>query len=173
MGTATSAGSTAVNATGTSEGEAIWFNGALIRVKSPGEWSDGAFSLVEVAMPQGRATGLHRDPSHETFHILEGELLFHVDGEEMRGTVGDTVAIRRGVPHAFMAVSPLARFLVLNAPGTHDGFFRDGGLPATTDDLSSAPPPDLGRTAASAERHGVELLGPPPFDEGSVRLRSG
>ena len=79
MGTATSVKG-AVGAVGASEGEAIWFNGALIRVKSPGEWSDGAFSLVEVAMPQGRATGLHRDPSHETFHILEGELLLHLDG---------------------------------------------------------------------------------------------
>ncbi len=162
-----------VQARNSEEGEAIWFNGALVKVKSPGAWSDGAFSLAEVAMPQGRATGLHRDPSHETFHILEGELLFHVDGDEMCGTVGDTVAIRSGVPHAFIAVSPLARFLVLNAPGTHDGFFRDGGFPAVTHDFDSAPPPDLERTAASAQRHGVELLGPPPFDAAAVRLRSG
>jgi quercetin dioxygenase-like cupin family protein len=173
MGDTASSGSSAVNASRPSDGEAIWFNGALIRVKSPGEWSDGAFSLVEVAMPQGRATGLHRDPSHETFHILEGKLLFHVDGEEMGGAAGDTLAIRRGVAHAFIATSSLARFLVLNAPGTHDGFFRDGGVPATSDDLASAPPPDLERTAASAERHGVELLGPPPFEPGAVRLRSG
>jgi quercetin dioxygenase-like cupin family protein len=172
MGTATSVKG-AVGAVGASEGEAIWFNGALIRVKSPGEWSDGAFSLVEVAMPQGRATGLHRDPSHETFHILEGELLLHLDGEEMHASAGDTVAIRRGVVHAFIATSPLARFLVLNTPGTHDAFFRDGGFPATTTDFDSAPPPDLERTAAAAERHGVDFLGPPPFAEGSVRLRSG
>jgi quercetin dioxygenase-like cupin family protein len=171
MGAAVAAA--AVNACRAGDGEAIWFNGALIRVKSPGEWSGGAFSLVEVAMPEGRATGLHRDPSHETFHILEGELLFHVDGEEMTATTGDTVAIRRGVAHAFIAVSPLARFLVLNAPGTHDGFFRDGGVPAETDDLAAAPPPDLERTAASAQRHGVEFLGPPPFDSAAVRLRSG
>src|SRR3954467_10749276 len=90
----------AVSSVGPREGEAIWFNGALIRVKSPGAWSDGAFSLVEVAMPQGRATGLHVDPSHETFHILDGELLFHLDGEERRVAAGTTVAIRRGVPHA-------------------------------------------------------------------------
>src|SRR4051794_18538006 len=134
MGTATSSTGSTVSAVGPLGGEAIWFNGALIRVKSPGAWSDGAFSLVEVAMPQGRATGLHRDPSQETFHILEGELLFHIDGEEMAARVGDTVAIPRGVVHAFIAVSPLARFLVLNTPGTHDAFFRDGGVPAESDD---------------------------------------
>jgi quercetin dioxygenase-like cupin family protein len=155
------------------EGEAIWFNGALMVVKAPGQWSEDAFSLVEVAMPKGRATGLHTDPSDETFYVLEGELLFHIDGEERSAPAGETVAIRRGVPHAFMAVSEIARFLVLNTPGTHDRFFRDGGFPATDRDFASAPPPNLARTKAAAERHGVELLGPPPFSEDVVRLRSG
>ena len=80
------------------EGDAIWFNGALQNVKLPGEWSDDALSLVEVASTQGRATGLHTDPSHETFYVLEGELLFHVDGEEHLAPARQTVAIRRGVP---------------------------------------------------------------------------
>ncbi len=154
-----------------SAGEAIWFNGALMKVKSPSEWSDDAFSLVEVAIERGRATALHADPSHETFYILDGELLFHVDGEERRGRVGDTLAIRRGVPHAFVALSALARFLVLNTPGGHDRFFRAGGHPATDGDFANAPPPDLERTKAAAERFGVELLGPAPFDD--VRLQSG
>ena len=163
----------ALNWVAPSEGEAIWFNGALMNVKSPGAWSDDAFCLVEVAMEGGRATGLHRDPSHETFHILEGELLFHVDGEERRAGAGETVAIRMGVPHAFMATSELARFLVLNVPGTHDRFFREGGSPATSRDFASAPPPDLDRTMAAAERYGVEFLGPAPFDSNSVRIQSG
>jgi quercetin dioxygenase-like cupin family protein len=152
-------------------GEAIWFNGALMRVKSPGEWSDDAFSLVEVAMERGRATGLHTDPSHETFYVLEGELLFYVDGAERRGRAGDTIGIRRGVPHAFMAISERARFLVLNTPGGHDRFFRAGGHPATDRDFANAPPPDFERTQAAAERYGVRFLGPAPFDD--VRLQSG
>ncbi len=161
----------ATNEAPASEGEAIWFNGALMNVKSAGEWSDDAFSLMEVAMERGRATGLHADPSHETFYVLEGELLFHIDGEERRGSAGDTIGIRRGVPHAFIAVSELARFLVLNTPGGHDRFFRAGGHPATDRDFASAPPPDLERTRAAAERFGVQLLGPAPFDH--VRLQSG
>lgn len=40
-----------------SDGERLWFNGALVTIRVPGEWSDGAFSLVEVAMQGGRATG--------------------------------------------------------------------------------------------------------------------
>src|SRR5882757_7740158 len=78
------------------EGDAIWFNGALQNIKVPGAWSDDAFSLVEVISTEGRATGLHTDPSHETFYVLEGVLRFHVDGEEHLAEAGQAVAIRRG-----------------------------------------------------------------------------
>jgi quercetin dioxygenase-like cupin family protein len=158
---------------GPGAGEAIWFNGALVTIKSPGAWSEGAFSLAEVEMPKGRATALHTDPSEETFHLLEGELLFHIDGHDHRAPAGETVSIRRGVPHAFLAVSDVVRFLVLNTPGTHDRFFRAAGFPATDRDFKSAPPPDRDRTVAAANEVGVELLGPAPFPEGSVRLQSG
>ena len=144
-------------------GETLWFAGAHQTVKHPGEWSEGKFSLVEVAVPRGRATPLHSDPSDETFYVLEGEMLFHVDGEECAASAGDTVALRRGVPHAFVATSEVARFLVLNTPGTHDAYFRDGGEPATHDDFDAAPPPDYEKMEASNRKHGVEILGPPPF----------
>jgi quercetin dioxygenase-like cupin family protein len=155
------------------EGEAIWFNGALQNVKLPGEWSDDALSVVEVRSREGRATGLHADPSNETFFVLEGELLFHVAGEEHRAEAGATVTIRRGVPHAFLVVSDTVRFLVMNAPGTQDSFFRAGGEPAFSTDLADAPPPDLDRTMAAAQEHGVRFLGPPPFAVGAVRETSG
>jgi quercetin dioxygenase-like cupin family protein len=144
-------------------GETLWFAGAHQTVKHPGEWSDGKFSLVEVAIQRGRATPLHRDPSDETFYVLEGEVLFHVDGEEYETGAGDTVSLRQGVPHAFVATSEVARFLVLNTPGTHDAYFRDGGEPATHNDFATAPPPDYERMEASNRKHGVEILGPPPF----------
>jgi quercetin dioxygenase-like cupin family protein len=155
------------------EGDAIWFNGALQNIKVPGAWSEDAFSLVAVASTQGRATGLHTDPSHETFYVLEGEILFHVDGEEHLAGAGATVAIPRGVPHAFLVTSPQARFLVLNAPGGHDRFFLAGGEPAASRDFAFAPPPDHARTMAAAQAHGVSFLGPPPFAAGSVREISG
>jgi quercetin dioxygenase-like cupin family protein len=155
------------------EGEAIWFNGALVTLKSGGEWSDGRFVLAEITIPRGRATGLHVDPSDEVFHVLEGEMLFHLDGAEHVGRAGDTVAIRRGVPHAFTAVSKTARFLYLNVPGTHDRLFREGGVPATDRDFATAPPPDRERTLAAAKAIGVDFIGPPPFGEELVRQTSG
>lgn len=164
---------TAMHAVAPGDGDAIWFNGALQNVKLPGEWSDDALSVVEVTSTEGRATGLHTDPSHETFYVLDGELLFHVDGAEHRARAGDTVAIRRGVPHAFLIVSETARFLVMNTPGTQERFFRAGGEPALDRDFATAPPPDLERTMAAAREYGISFLGPPPFAPDSVRTTSG
>jgi quercetin dioxygenase-like cupin family protein len=147
------------------DGETLWFAGAHQTVKHPGAWSDGKFSLVEVVIPRGRATPLHRDPSDETFYVLDGELLFHVDGVEQAVAEGDTVSVRRGVAHAFVVTSDFAKFLVLNTPGTHDSYFRDGGEPATEMDFAAAPPPNYERMEASNRKHGIEVLGPPPFTD--------
>ena len=165
--------STALHAVAPLEGDAIWFNGALQNIKLPGEWSEEALSLVEVTSTQGRATGLHSDPSHEIFYILDGELLFHVDGEEHAARAGETVAIRKGVPHAFLIVSQTARFLVMNTPGTQDRFFRASGEPAHNREFADAPPPNRERTAAAAQEYGVTFLGPPPFADDAVRTVSG
>jgi quercetin dioxygenase-like cupin family protein len=147
------------------EGETLWFAGAHQTVKHPGDWSDGKFSLVEVSVPRGRATPLHRDPSDEMFYVLDGELLFHVEGAEHRAGARDVVSVPSGVAHAFVATSEVARFLVLNTPGTHDSYFRDGGEPATHSDFGASPDPDYERMEASNRKHGIEILGPPPFTD--------
>ena len=90
-----------------------------------------------------------------------------------RAPAGQTVAIRRGVPHAFMIVSETARFLVMNTPGTQERFFRAGGEPALSRDFADAPAPDHERTMAAAAEYGVTFLGPPPFAADAVRQTSG
>lgn len=155
--------STSVRHIKAGEGEMLWFAAAHQTVKHPGAWSDGEFSLVEVTAPRGRTTPLHRDPSDETFYVLTGEMLFHADGVNHAAHAGDTIAIKQGVAHAFMVTSDSVRFLVLNTPGTHDSYFRDGGVPATNRNLADAPEPDYARIEASNNAHGVEMLGPPPF----------
>ena len=156
------------------EGDALWFNGALQNIKVPGEWSEDAFSLVEVVSTAGRATGLHTDPSHETFYVLEGEILFHVDGEEHRARAGATSGDPPRRRRTRSSSSPRrARFLVLNTPGGHDRFFRAGGEPALSRDLARRPRRTIARTMAAAEAHGVAFLGPPPFAAAAVRKTSG
>ncbi|MEZ5123811.1 MAG: hypothetical protein R2736_19940 [Solirubrobacterales bacterium] len=94
------------------------------------------------------------------------ELTIWCDGTWAIAQAGDVVWLPRGVPHAFRVGSERARVLALSVPGGHERFFRLAGEPAAALDLTAVPagPPDLERMADAADRTGVEILGPPPFD---------
>lgn len=150
-----------------SEGELLWFGGSLMTIKAGSAATGGAFLLFELLSGRGKVTPLHVHPSEdESFFVLEGELLVHDDGRELRAGAGDFVSIPRGTPHAFMVTSEVARYLTLLTPGpaSAEAFYRDGGEPAPRAELPPEAPLDIPRISASAERHGaIELLGPPPF----------
>lgn len=148
------------------EGEALWFFGGLMTLKATGEQTGGAFALTEEVRPSGTPTPLHRQRNEsETFFVVEGEALFHVEGEEMRGGPGSTAYIPRGARHAFTVVSDTARLLILNVPAGHERFFRAAGEPAPERrQPPPAGPPDMERLTAIAAQYGTEILGPPPFE---------
>jgi quercetin dioxygenase-like cupin family protein len=146
--------------------QALWFLDELLRVRVRGAETGGSLSAVEIVAPRGPASPLHVQPrEEETFYVLEGELTFHLGGEERAAGEGDVVVIPRGTPHAYRVDSPTARVLVLNSPAGHERFFEAMGRPAERDALPPAPagPPDLARMAAAAADAGFEILGPPPF----------
>jgi quercetin dioxygenase-like cupin family protein len=148
------------------EGERFWFaGGGIWTMKASAAETAGAFTLFEDSMVRGKATPLHLHPNEdETFYVLEGELLVHVDGEEHRlGPLG-TAVVPRGVPHAFLVTSETARVLCLQTPGSGEGFYREVSEPVGSD-ADPARPPDFDRLRAAAASHGsIELLGPPPFE---------
>jgi uncharacterized cupin superfamily protein len=112
-------------------------------------------------------TPLHSHPEEdETFYLLEGEALFHIDGSEQQLAAGAFASVPRGVPHAYLVTSELARALVLVTPGSGamEAFFRDAGESAPERALPAEEPLDIERIGSAAERTGaVTILGPPPF----------
>jgi quercetin dioxygenase-like cupin family protein len=151
---------------GNRNGESLWYHGGLLTFKATGGQTAGAFFLFESLMPRGKATPLHVETEEETFYILEGEILLHINGKEFPGTPGTIAVIPRGTPHAFVVISETARLLVLFTPAgrTAEAFFRAAGEPAAAPTL---PPgghgPDLQRFLEAAKRSGLKVLGPPPF----------
>jgi quercetin dioxygenase-like cupin family protein len=149
------------------QGEALWFNNDLLTIKAAGAETGGAFALMEEYTRRGKMTPLHLHPDHdETFYMLEGEALLHLDGSEQVIGAGSFASVPRGVPHAFLVTSEVARAVVLITPGSGhmEAFFRDAGEPARERTLPSDGPLDFERIAAAAERSGaVKILGPPPF----------
>ena len=149
------------------EGEALWFNNDLLTIKATGAQTDGAFLVIEELARRGKVTPLHDHPDEEeTFYVLEGELLFHLDGSDRSVGAGGFVSVPRGIPHAFLVTSEVARSLILITPGSGamESFLRSAGEPAAERVLPAESPLDIERIGAAAERSGaVKILGPPPF----------
>jgi quercetin dioxygenase-like cupin family protein len=148
------------------EGERRWFFGGGEHIwKVRAEESRGAFLLFEDRMEQGKTTPLHTHPdSDETMYVLEGEILMHLAGRKHRVAAGGVALAPRGLPHAFMVLSPVARMLCLHTPGCCEAFYWDASEPVTSPGAASGPV-DFDRVRASAQRNGgIELLGPPPFE---------
>jgi quercetin dioxygenase-like cupin family protein len=146
------------------EGERRWFHGGGVHTwKATAEETAGAFLLFEDLLEQGKTTPLHIHPgSDETMYVLEGEILFHMDGREHRLSTGGFVVAPRGVPHAFLVVSQTARMLCLHTPGCCQAFYRGASEPLDAD--ADSGPVDFARIHASAQQNGgIEILGPPPF----------
>jgi quercetin dioxygenase-like cupin family protein len=161
----------AAGATGLSERasetkrSAHWFYGDLVVVHVGGEQTGGRFCLLEFVQPPGEWTPLHvhRD-SDQTQYVLEGELTAYLPGRSFVVGPGECISTPMNVPHTGCVTSTgPARLLVVNAPAGFDEFVAAAGEPAAALTLPPAhrPPPDVGRLAALAAEHGVELLGPP------------
>jgi quercetin dioxygenase-like cupin family protein len=148
------------------EGEHFWFDGGLLTFKATGAHTAGALLLLEVLQPEGKTPPLHAHPeADETFYVLKGELLMHIDGAEHNIRKGAVVVVARGTPHSFVVTSHTARMLLAFTPASAvmEDFVRQASQPAA--DLTlTPPPPDSERYQAAAERSGLKVLGPSPFE---------
>jgi quercetin dioxygenase-like cupin family protein len=143
------------------EGERLWFfGGGIWTWKLDEDDTDGELSVVEVAMDAGKCTPLHTHPIAESHWILEGEVRYRIDDEELEVGVGDFVMVHAGVPHAFLVLSEHARMLTIQPSCVCEPFYRGASEPLD----GSARETDFVRIGESARLNGgIEILGPPPF----------
>jgi quercetin dioxygenase-like cupin family protein len=144
--------------------QAVWFLGALVRVRVSGDATAGRLALIEHRCERGFASPVHRHlADDETFFVLDGELRVEVDGEAHAAGTGAAVFLPRERPHAFVVTSPQAWYLTLHTPAGFDGFTRAAGTPAVGSDTMppEAPSPDPSTLAAIASTYGIEIVGPP------------
>ena len=149
------------------EGEAVWFNSDLFVFKATADETDGAFTLFEESSQRGKRTPLHLHPNvDETFCVIEGEILVHVEGLDTIVGQGGVASVPRGVRHAVLVTSETARVLTFVTPGSRELelFFKEVGEPATHRGLPPNVPLPIDRIRAAAQKYGsVVILGPPPF----------
>jgi quercetin dioxygenase-like cupin family protein len=146
------------------EGEALWFNNSLVTIKADGEATGGRCAVIEVLSPQGNGPPLHVHRNEdEWFYVLEGEMLFWVDGQTVKCGPGSFAFAPRNLPHTFTVTTPTVRYVVVAQPAGFDQFVRALSVPAKTRTLPPAaveqPTPDC--MTATAAQHRIEILGPP------------
>ncbi len=139
-------------------GRSLYVVGDDIRVKISSQDTNSAFAVLD-----GRTQPRHGPPLHlhhrqdEWWYVLEGRLLFVVDGQEIVAGTGDTVFAPKGTRHTHLNIGAMpARYIVAVVPGGLDIFFEE---------LSAVVPPgtvpDPASLAPLFRKHGLELLGPP------------
>lgn len=147
------------------EGERRWFCGGGVHTwKATPDETGGAYLMFEDELDPGKVSPLHQHPdADETFYMLEGEILLHIDGQQQRPLhAGGIAIIPRRVPHAFMVTSGRARMLCLQTPGSGEAFYRQASEPA----IAGQPPLPVNFdrvTEAAKQTRAIEILGPPPF----------
>ena len=117
----------------------------------------GSVMMFEETAPAGTETPRHmHHDSDEVAYVLDGEITFKIGEDVTVGGPGTCAFMPRGLAHAWKNTgSATGRVLFLYTPGGAGGFFEEAaatGLPGVDRQLDR-----------TAERHGWEILGPPPF----------
>ena len=130
-------------------------------VKVSAEDSDGTLAFFHLVAPPMSGPPRHvHTREDELFYVLEGELVFELDGERHTVRAGDTVYLRRGVVHTYQNFTTSdVRLLIATTPGMFCNLFVE--LSAATP-LGSLPDPDL--IDALSTKYGMTMLGPPMFE---------
>lgn len=147
------------------DGEALWFLGNLATLKATGAHTRGGLTVAEFVNPPGFAPPLHRHRlEDEAFYVLSGRARFLCADEQIDAGPGDFVLLPVGVPHAFVvgAEEPL-RVLQITTPAGFEEFAAEVGEPARQRRLPDPGPVDPAALGHAADRHGIDLLGPPPI----------
>ncbi|ELY46222.1 cupin domain-containing protein [Natronorubrum tibetense] len=151
-----------------SDGEHLHVLGSTMTITADGDDTDGEFTVVDMLAPPGFENGLHTHAPSEVFHVLEGSMTLHIDGENHTLEPGTTGHVAGGRPHGFRVEGdePVRVLMALTPAGTED-FFRAVGEPT---EMRTLPEPrevtdaDLEALFAVGEDHGFAFMGPLPAD---------
>ncbi|KAF0192228.1 MAG: cupin [Gammaproteobacteria bacterium] len=94
-------------------------DGSIIReLMHPVRHGNARQSLAEATVPPGTRTALHRHArSEELYYIVAGEGRMFLDHDTFAVTVGDTICIPPGTPHAIANTgTEVLRLLCCSAP---------------------------------------------------------
>ena len=143
--------------------------GTVMEQHFEGSNTDSLFSLFENRAPVSSRTPIHvHAQDDETFYMLEGEMTAVVDGDRVALHPGDSIFLRRNIPHQLLNESTVpAQYLLLCTPSGFESFLAEGGSlqPGSYPRPTSAE--DIERMRDAAPRFGITILQEWPPKQGT------
>lgn len=129
---------------GAGDAPAFWHVGTYWRLLSTDATTQGRSTTFEELCPPGVVAPPHvHDKEEEAFFVLEGELTFLLDDEEISAPPGTYIYIAPGTLHGFRCDSEVGRVFNTLIPGGFDHGISQNGVPAPRVVL---PPPGVSAT---------------------------
>jgi quercetin dioxygenase-like cupin family protein len=127
------------------------FGGERIAIRISSQETGGAYSMAEGILGPMSGPPLHiHQHEDEIVEVLEGCLMFALDGQSFEAVAGDVIVVPRGTPHSWRNLTDL--------PVRARAIFTPGGAERMFEQFHGREPEEL---AAIAEAHGTIFVGPP------------
>jgi len=145
------------------EGRTIGVVGDVYRFLATGEDTDGKYAMWEAIVPPGGGPPPHiHSREEESFYILEGEITFQINDQQLVAKAGMFANMPVGCLHSFKNESGKpAKMLISVAPAGLEQMFIEVGQPVALGE--QAPPPsktEIEKLLAVAPKYGVEIKVP-------------
>lgn len=120
---------------------AFWNVGTYWRFLSTDATTNGRSTTFEELCPPGVVAPPHvHDTEEEAFYVLEGNLVFLLDDQEITAPPGTYIHIAPGTLHGFRCDSEVGRVFNTLVPGGFDHGISEQGIPAPQ---VTMPPPGV------------------------------
>jgi len=147
-----------------SQGRTFAVVGDVYRFLATGEETDGKYAMWEAIVPPGGGPPPHiHSREEESFYILEGQITFTIDDEQIVATAGTFANMPVGSRHSFKnETDQTARMILSVAPAGLEKMFFETGVPLA-EGSTQAPPPtqaEIERLLAAAPKYGIDISVP-------------
>ena len=145
-------------------GRTVAVVGDVYRFLATGEDTGGRYALWEAVVPPGGGPPPHaHSREEEGFYVLDGEIIFTVNGERIVAKTGTFANMPVGTPHSFKNDGDRpAKMLISVAPAGMEQMFFEVGVPLAEGAATALPPTkeEIERLLAIAPGYGIEILVP-------------
>lgn len=143
------------------QGRTVAVVGDVYRLLATGDETNGKYATWEALVPPGGGPPPHtHSREEESFYVLEGEVVFTVNGERTVATAGTFAHLPVGSLHSFKNESDrLARMIISVAPAGLERMFFETGVSLPEGATTALPPSkdEIEKLLATAPSYGIDI----------------